>query len=85
MRSLISVWDDRAEQGFRFQFSFSEEARLAGMRTGYGAATRTFLLFRALTDLSVWGDRAKQLFHFQLSISEARPAGMRIGCVYSQF
>ena len=33
--TALSVWGDRAEQGFHFQFSISEEARPAGMRTGY--------------------------------------------------
>ena len=33
--TALSVWGDRAEQGFLFQFSISEEARPAGMRTSY--------------------------------------------------
>ena len=36
-RALIalSAWGDRAEHGFHFQFSISEEARPAGMRFAY--------------------------------------------------
>ena len=34
--TALSICGDRAEQGFHFQFSISEEARPAGMRTGYG-------------------------------------------------
>ena len=39
--TALSVWGDRAKQGFHFQFSISEEARPAGMRTGYGSAPLT--------------------------------------------